>query len=320
MSLTSDKLEAFMFTENIAKPSKIIPSKPLTYKGINFRSTLEVYWAVFFDKIGIKWSYEPKHYNLGELGNYLPDFYLHNVTYCHKYLDWSYSGAGMWFEVKNPQVCTGIVKSEYKDQPERELDSNSLPYKKLEDLAWLTDRPSTIVWYRPNEMYTLVRYIGKEFGRGKNKFLDRFNTTVFYPVSYEPNCGEVDPDTGEYFHDYEEWIEDATLYTPKRYSVALLENDEQYMFYKCSKCKEIVFTSFRYIPGWKRWGSGKNAEDYYSDGHLKNSKCNCKNSTYLDDMQDSADIYIDPNGAFDLNMESIWVSNEIWNMKGEVLA
>ena len=46
------------------------------YKGYLFRSRLEARWAVFFDELGIKYEYEPEGYDLGELGWYLPDFYL----------------------------------------------------------------------------------------------------------------------------------------------------------------------------------------------------------------------------------------------------
>ena len=46
------------------------------YNGYLFRSRLEARWAVFFDELGIKYEYETEGYDLGELGWYLPDFYL----------------------------------------------------------------------------------------------------------------------------------------------------------------------------------------------------------------------------------------------------
>jgi nucleoside 2-deoxyribosyltransferase len=46
------------------------------YKGYRFRSRLEARWAVFFDALGIKWEYEKEGYDLGEVGWYLPDFWL----------------------------------------------------------------------------------------------------------------------------------------------------------------------------------------------------------------------------------------------------
>jgi hypothetical protein len=47
------------------------------YKGYRFRSRLEARWAVFFDALGIEWEYEKEGYDLGEVGWYLPDFWLH---------------------------------------------------------------------------------------------------------------------------------------------------------------------------------------------------------------------------------------------------
>ena len=47
-----------------------------SYKGYRFRSRTEARWAVFFDALGIAWEYEKEGYDLGELGWYLPDFWL----------------------------------------------------------------------------------------------------------------------------------------------------------------------------------------------------------------------------------------------------
>lgn len=46
------------------------------YRGYRFRSRLEARWAVFFDGLRIRWVYEPEGFDLGELGWYLPDFWL----------------------------------------------------------------------------------------------------------------------------------------------------------------------------------------------------------------------------------------------------
>lgn len=46
------------------------------YNGYRFRSRLEARWAVFFDTLGIEYDYEKEGYSLGELGWYLPDFWL----------------------------------------------------------------------------------------------------------------------------------------------------------------------------------------------------------------------------------------------------
>jgi len=71
------------------------------YNGYRFRSRLEARWAVFFDKLGVKYEYEKEGYQLGyikigkpnqyiksETLHYLPDFWLPNV------------GDGCWVEIK----------------------------------------------------------------------------------------------------------------------------------------------------------------------------------------------------------------------------
>jgi len=52
------------------------------YNGYKFRSRLEARYAVFFDKLGIKYEYEKEGYDLGDEGYYLPDFWLPN-NYLH---------------------------------------------------------------------------------------------------------------------------------------------------------------------------------------------------------------------------------------------
>ena len=50
-----------------------------TYAGHRFRSRLEARWAVFFDRLGVAWNYEPQGFKIqGASGtwNWLPDFYL----------------------------------------------------------------------------------------------------------------------------------------------------------------------------------------------------------------------------------------------------
>lgn len=51
------------------------------YNGYRFRSRLEARWAVYFDALGIEYEYEKEGYNLGELGWYLPDFWLPQVQW-----------------------------------------------------------------------------------------------------------------------------------------------------------------------------------------------------------------------------------------------
>jgi hypothetical protein len=46
------------------------------YEGYRFRSRLEARWAVFFDSVGWRWSYEDEGYKFPDGTCYLPDFYL----------------------------------------------------------------------------------------------------------------------------------------------------------------------------------------------------------------------------------------------------
>lgn len=50
---------------------KVIPTR---YAGCHFRSRLEARWAVFFDRLGVAWQYEPEGFDLGGAGWFLPDF------------------------------------------------------------------------------------------------------------------------------------------------------------------------------------------------------------------------------------------------------
>jgi hypothetical protein len=68
-----------------------------SYHGYVFRSRLEARWAVFFEKLGLKFEYEREGFELGG-PRYLPDFYLPDI--------------GFWAEVKPllPQA-DGILAS-----------------------------------------------------------------------------------------------------------------------------------------------------------------------------------------------------------------
>lgn len=46
------------------------------YNGYLFRSRLEAKWAVFFDMLRVRYEYEREGFDLGEVGYYLPDFWL----------------------------------------------------------------------------------------------------------------------------------------------------------------------------------------------------------------------------------------------------
>lgn len=74
------------------------PGKPraieTVYKGYKFRSRLEARWAVFFEALGLDWTYEPEGFDLGGVW-YLPDFKVKTPQ-----------GADIWYEVKPKDVET----------------------------------------------------------------------------------------------------------------------------------------------------------------------------------------------------------------------
>ena len=46
---------------------------PTKYNGYTFRSRLEARWAMFFDRLKLKWEYEPEGYFLGDVHKYDPE-------------------------------------------------------------------------------------------------------------------------------------------------------------------------------------------------------------------------------------------------------
>ena len=51
-----------------------IPAIPTLYAGVLFRSRTEARWAMFWDKLDIKWDYEPQGFVTAAGDPYLPDF------------------------------------------------------------------------------------------------------------------------------------------------------------------------------------------------------------------------------------------------------
>lgn len=47
--------------------------------GYEMKSRLEARWACFFTAMGLSWIYEPEGFDTGDLGWYLPDFYLEEL-------------------------------------------------------------------------------------------------------------------------------------------------------------------------------------------------------------------------------------------------
>ena len=57
---------------------KVTQAKRGYYNNICFRSSWEIAYAKYLDKNKIKWLYEPKTFDLGEM-TYTPDFYLFEI-------------------------------------------------------------------------------------------------------------------------------------------------------------------------------------------------------------------------------------------------
>jgi len=66
------------------------------FDGYSFRSRIEARWAVFMKTLGVRYEYEKEGYDLGDLGWYLPDFWLpdHNV----------------WLEIKGQYPATTEIE------------------------------------------------------------------------------------------------------------------------------------------------------------------------------------------------------------------
>lgn len=84
------------------------------YAGHRFRSRLEARWAVFFDRLGIRWQYEPQGFNI-QWRPYLPDFLLPDTE--------------TWVEVKG--------------------DESTLDYDLMEGFAYALPRGARIVILGP---------------------------------------------------------------------------------------------------------------------------------------------------------------------------
>ena len=63
---------------------KALPTK---YSGVTFRSRNEARWAVFFDALGIRWTYEDQGYKLESGATYLPDFRIRLASGKYLYVE-----------------------------------------------------------------------------------------------------------------------------------------------------------------------------------------------------------------------------------------
>lgn len=128
------------------------------YAGHRFRSRLEARWAVFFDKLGVSWLYEPQGYELGNGERYLPDFWLPDLQ--------------VWVEVKGAATDADLVKLfhataadglpllyEVGQQPNTILDGRGLAMlPSLERVLLLGDvplpSPGAAAWVHPLAVLT----------------------------------------------------------------------------------------------------------------------------------------------------------------------
>lgn len=84
------------------------PGKPraieTVYKGYKFRSRLEARYGVFFEALGLDWTYEPEGFDLDGV-RYLPDFKVKTPQ-----------GADIWYEIKPKGIKADEKFSRFKDQ------------------------------------------------------------------------------------------------------------------------------------------------------------------------------------------------------------
>jgi hypothetical protein len=111
------------------------------YAGYHFRSRLEARWAVFFDRLEIKWEYEKQGYNLPYSGNYLPDFWLPEYK--------------QWIEIKGaiPAMHWMPVEEEEKiAELARETGHPSFLFFGLPDfdVPFAEYRPNPLPYYQKN--------------------------------------------------------------------------------------------------------------------------------------------------------------------------
>ena len=207
----------------------IIKAKPGVFKGIQYRSRLEILWAAFFDQFGIEFDYEPERFEL-KLGSYLPDFYLKNVTYVeHKHH--GSSPEGLWFEVKNPVLCTKEVEKGYLRgdfDRVRCVDEYSDPVRLMQSLVdhiFKTDpfpgldfTPGTVVWFTPSDMYLGLQGYSGDI---TNRVLDEFESIVLNPFDDGwpahqafwkcPECNTISFSVGGHRPDSTRWLEEYGL-------------------------------------------------------------------------------------------------------------
>lgn len=120
--------------------TKTIKPIKTTYKGIPFRSRLEARWAVFFDEMGIEYTYEARPFTMRYGIRYLPDFTLTNVHWRGEYAE-HYTGKPgqpVYVEIKGADFWDEIRSSD--ERTKIELFAQSSPMLVLGNLPYDLDK------------------------------------------------------------------------------------------------------------------------------------------------------------------------------------
>ena len=159
------------------------------YKGYKFRSRLEARWAVFFEEMGLDWSYEVEGFNLPSGARYLPDFFIKNHENCYDY----------WYEVKpkGAEPCPKVKEFadllrqdsfNYSLNPfapsniQRIIQLNGAPMEVISSVCPRCKKISSGTDDLPDLNYSFYR----------ETVLVLNNTVRMVPVPFKYNCNECD--------------------------------------------------------------------------------------------------------------------------------
>lgn len=135
------------------------------YKGYKFRSRLEARWAVFFEGMGLDWTYEPEGFELPSGAWYLPDFFVKGHI----------TGKDYYYEIK-PRGSKPCLKVEEFNNIKSIFQLNGDP---VDVVNILCPRCKLICLNNPGEKQSTYLFLyGKRDGRLDGR-LDT-NEPVFY--------------------------------------------------------------------------------------------------------------------------------------------
>lgn len=132
------------------------------FDGYSFRSRLEARWAVFMRTLGVKYEYEKEGYDLGDLGWYLPDFWLpdHNS----------------WLEIKGQHPTS---------EETEKCKALALGTMKVVYLSWTAVPSSSDIL--ADGLESVYQYSPALFMGGQRRWIE-YGTAVWCCC---PNCGVV---------------------------------------------------------------------------------------------------------------------------------